>query len=115
MLLRFIPKCNKVLDDFKENAETFKKVKNCPVCCNLTDCVGISPTFSSFGKGTRAGVASLSTVFTGGWLLISGQERIKETAQKKRQELLSLGVLLPGEISAWQEEHPLASPISALS
>ena len=50
MLLRFIPKCNTELDDFKENAETCKKGKNGPVRCNVTGCVGISP---SFGKGTE--------------------------------------------------------------
>lgn len=50
MLLRFVPKRSEELDDFKENAETCKKGKNGPVCCNVTGCVGMSP---SFGKGTE--------------------------------------------------------------
>lgn len=49
MLLRFIPKYNKELDHFKENAETCKKGKDIPVRCDITGCAGIPP---SFGKGT---------------------------------------------------------------
>lgn len=41
--------------------------------------------------------------------------RTRETALKKRWSCFSRDVLLPGEIFAGQEGHPLASPISMVT
>lgn len=100
-----------MLDDFKENAETCKKGQKGPVRCNITVCVGIS----EFWKRYQAGVASLSTVFMGMWLLILLQGRTRETALKKRQEQLSFDGLLPTEISVGQERHLFACFISVVT
>lgn len=100
MLLRFIRKCIKELVDFKENAETYKEGQEWP-CVVLQN--QLCWSFSYFWERCRAGAASLSTVFMGTWLLILLQGRARETALKKRQELFSLGVLSPREISAGQD------------